>query len=182
MDHGFRSIGREEEPEKEASMRMPQNGGCLCGAVRYAVSAAPIRVTICHCTFCQKITGSAYLVEPVFRKEDMSFSGAMLKAFVHRSDSSHKKVTVHFCETCATKIYLDLERFPDIWGVFGGTFDDPNWFDRSAANCRHIFTRSAQHGVVLPSGVATFDAHAVGLDGTPNEPTVLAHHMAVSKR
>jgi hypothetical protein len=163
-------------------MRMPQNGGCLCGAVRYAVSAAPIRVTICHCTFCQKITGSAYLVEPVFRKEDMSFSAAMLKAFVHRSDSSHKKVTVHFCETCATKIYLDLERFPDIWGVFGGTFDDPNWFDRSAANCRHIFTRSAQHGVVLPSGVATFDAHAVGLDGTPNEPTVLAHHMAVSKR
>jgi hypothetical protein len=77
------------------------------------------------------------------------------------------------------KIYPDLERFPDIWGLFGGTFDDPNWFDRSAANCRHIFTGSAQHGVVLPRGVDTFEAHATKLDGTPNSPTVLAHHVAV---
>ena len=82
-------------------------------AIRYAVSADPIRVTICHCTFCQKITGSAYLVEPVFRKEDVSFSGDKPKSFVHRSDSSRKRVTVHFCETCATKIYLDLARSKD---------------------------------------------------------------------
>jgi hypothetical protein len=163
-------------------MRKAQSGGCLCGAIRYSVSAAPVRVTICHCTFCQKITGSAYLVEPVFRKEDVSFSGTVTKVFVHCSDSSHKKVTVHFCETCATKICLDLERFPDVWGLFGGTFDDPNWFDRSTANCRHLFTRSAQHGVVLPPGVATFEAHAIALDGTPNTPTVLAHHMVVSRR
>jgi hypothetical protein len=160
----------------------PQSGGCLCGAIRYSVGAAPVRVTICHCTFCQKITGSAYLVEPVFRKEDVSFSGAEPKAFVHRSDGSGMKVSVHFCEKCATKIHLGLERSPDVWGLFGGTFDDPNWFDRSAANCRHIFTRSAQHGVVLPHGVATFEAHAVALDGTPNAPTVLAHHTAILRR
>jgi hypothetical protein len=163
-------------------MRTRQSGGCLCGAVRYAVCAEPVRVTICHCTFCQKMTGSAYLVEPVFRREDVSFSGAMMKSFVHQSDGSGKKVTVNFCETCATRIFLDLERFPDIWGLFGGTFDDPNWFDRSGANCRHIFTRSAQHGVVLPPGIDIFEAHAVKLDGTPNSPTVLAHHMAVSRR
>jgi hypothetical protein len=163
-------------------MRVPQSGGCLCGAIRYTVCAEPVRVTICHCTFCQKITGSAYLVEPVFRKEDVSFSGTTPKAFVHRSDSSCKMVTVNFCEVCATKTHLDLERFPDVWGLFGGTFDDPNWFDRSASNCRHIFTRSAQHGVVLPSGVATFESHAVGPDGTPNSPTVLANHLSVSRR
>jgi hypothetical protein len=163
-------------------MRGPQSGGCLCGAIRYAVTADPVRVTICHCTFCQKITGSAYLVEPVFRREDVSFSASIPKAYVHRSDSSRKKVTVNFCGTCATKIYLDLERFPGVWGLFGGSFDDPNWFDRSAANCRHIFTRSAQHGVVLPGGVDTFEAHAMQVDGTPNSPTVLLHHLVVSRR
>jgi len=101
-------------------MRMAQSGGCLCGVIRYAVTAEPVRVTICHCTFCKKITGSAYLVEPVFRKEDVSFSGAIPKAFVHRADTSRRKVTVNFCGTCATKIYLDLARFPDIWGLFEG--------------------------------------------------------------
>ena len=161
-------------------MKMPQSGGCLCGAIRYTVTAEPVRVMICHCTFCQKITGSAYLVEPIFRRQDVSFSGPMT-AFVHRSDNSRKKVTVNFCGTCATSIYLDLERFPTIWGLFGGTFDDPNWFDRAAANCLHIFTASAQRGVVLPRGVATFEAHAIEFDGTPVSPTVLAHHTAISR-
>lgn len=161
-------------------MKMAQSGGCLCGAIRYDVTAEPVRVTICHCTFCQRMTGSAYLVEPIFRRQDVSFSGPM-KAYVHRSDNSGKKVTVKFCGNCATKIHLDVERFPTIWGLFGGTFDDPNWFDRSAANCFHIFTASAQRGVVLPPGVATFAAHAIELDGTPASPTVLAHHTAISR-
>ncbi len=161
-------------------MKMPQSGGCLCGAIRYTVTAEPVKVTICHCTFCQKITGSAYLVEPIFRKQDVSFSGTM-NAFVHRSDNSRKKVTVNFCGACATKIYLDLERFPTIWGLFGGTFDDPNWFDRSAASCVHIFTASAQHGVSLPPGIATFEGHAIDLDGRPNLPSVLAHHTTISR-
>ena len=42
-------------------------GGCLCGTVRYATKDDPVRVTFCHCRFCQRATGSAYLVEPIFR-------------------------------------------------------------------------------------------------------------------
>ena len=41
-------------------------GGCLCGTVRYRTVGRPERTTICHCTFCQRLTGSAFLVEPVF--------------------------------------------------------------------------------------------------------------------
>jgi hypothetical protein len=156
-------------------------GGCLCGATRYEASADPLRVTICHCTFCQRFTGSAFLVEPIFRKSDIAFSGAALKTYDHRSDSSHKRVTLNFCGTCGTTLYLDLERFPDILGLCGGTFDDPNWFDRSAATCRHIFTRSAQEGTVLLPGLSIYREHALHLDGTPNESTVLAHALQITR-
>ena len=78
-------------------------------------------------------------------------------------------------------MYLDLERFPDILGLCGGTFDDPNWFDRSQGRCRHIFTRSAQKGVVLPAGLDTFEEHALQPDGTPNQPIVLSHALMVSR-
>jgi hypothetical protein len=162
-------------------MSMVHQGGCLCGEVRYRATAKPVRVTICHCTFCQRLTGSAYLVEPIFMREHVVFEGRPTATYDHRSDSSQQRVTLHFCGRCATTLYLDLERFPAILGLCGGTFDDPNWFDRGADNCRHIFTHSAQNGVTLPSGYRLYDKHAMQLDGTPNQPYVLAHALLVQR-
>ena len=147
-------------------------GGCLCRAVRYKTTAQPQRVTVCHCSFCQKVTGTAFLVEPIFLKTDVVFSGAAPRTYDRRSDGSGKRVTVNFC---GRTLFLDLERFPTIYAVLAGTFDDPNWFDRGKANTRHIFTRSIQKGVVLPADIATYEAHALQNDGTPNAPTVFAH-------
>jgi hypothetical protein len=41
-------------------MELPLGGGCMCGAVRYEISELPLRVYACHCTDCQRITGSAF--------------------------------------------------------------------------------------------------------------------------
>jgi hypothetical protein len=162
-------------------MSVVHQGGCLCGEVRYRTTAEPVRVTICHCTFCQRLTGSAYLVEPIFGRTDVVFHGTPARTYDHRSDSSRKRVTLNFCGRCATTICLDLERFPEVLGLCAGTFDDPNWFDRSADSCRHIFTRSAQAGVILPAGVSLYEKHALNLDGTPNQPTILAHALTVNR-
>ena len=32
----------------------------MCGAIRYEISEVPLRVYACHCTDCQRITGSAF--------------------------------------------------------------------------------------------------------------------------
>ena len=149
-------------------------GGCLCGGLRYRVTAPPLRVTICHCRFCQRNTGTAYMVEPVFDKAAFAIIAGEPRRFDVISAGSGKGVTTHFCGTCGGRTHLAFERFPDAVGVFAGSFDDPNWFPRSAANSRHIFTAGAQHGTVLPPGVPTYAQHVAGSDGTPNTPTVLA--------
>ncbi len=162
-------------------MSVVHEGGCLCGAVRYCATGNPLRVTVCHCTFCQRFTGSAFLVEPIFRQEDVVFSGEAPRVFDHRSDGSQKRVSLHFCGKCGTTLQLSFERFPGFVGLCGGTFDDPNWFDRNAKTCRHIFTHSAQKGVVLPAGLETYPGHALKLDGTENAPVVLAHALMVER-
>lgn len=42
-------------------MTLPLDGGCLCGAIRYRVSAAPLQAGYCHCLFCRKSTGAPVL-------------------------------------------------------------------------------------------------------------------------
>jgi hypothetical protein len=162
-------------------MSVVHEGRCLCGDVTYKTLADPLRVTVCHCRFCQRFTGSSYLVEPIFRKQDVVFEGACARKYEHHSDSSGKRVTLNFCGRCGTTLCLDLERFADILGLCGGTFDDPNWFDLAPGTYRHIFVRSAQRGVILPAGVDLYERHALQLDGSPNRPVVLAHALAVPK-
>ena len=41
-------------------MKLPQAGGCQCGAIRYEITQAPQMVYTCHCTDCQRITSSAF--------------------------------------------------------------------------------------------------------------------------
>lgn len=147
-------------------------GGCLCGDVRFRVDAPPIRVTVCHCRFCQRATGSAYLVEPIFRQANFAVLQGEAATYQHRSKGSGKIVNVHFCQRCGTKLYLSFERFPDVVGVYGGTFDDPNWFDRSAKTTKHIFLDVAQHGTVIPAGLDVFRQHAIKNSGELNEPMV----------
>lgn len=149
-------------------------GGCLCGAVRYSARSNPVRITICHCKFCQRATGSAFMVEPIFNDGDFAVLRGKPRIYEHRSEGSNKLIHVHFCSDCGTKLFLTFERFEGIVGVYGGTFDDPNWFERTRDNSKHIFLSVAQHGTVVPPGMNTFEEHASANDGSPIDPTVFS--------
>lgn len=158
------------------------HGGCLCGAVRYATVGNPIRVTFCHCRFCQRATGSAYMVEPIFEKANFEISSGMPATYALASQGSGKQVTIHFCKTCGTKLFLAFERFPEIFGVYAGTFDDPDWFERSPLVSRHIFLDSAQQGTVIPAGVRVYREHTMRNDGTPVEFAMFERPHEVERR
>jgi hypothetical protein len=157
-------------------------GGCLCGAVRYETLADPARVTICHCRFCQRATGSAYMVEPIFRMEDLRVTRGLPSVYDIPSAGSGKVVHVHFCQTCGTKLYLTFERFAETCGVYAGTFDDPDWFSIAPENAKHIFFEVARHDTILPAGIDVFGQHAMQNDGTPLKPVVFDMPHVVGRR
>ena len=50
--------GNVYDVRRFGSMRI--DGGCHCGYITYEAEADPQRVHICHCTDCQKLSGSAF--------------------------------------------------------------------------------------------------------------------------
>ena len=148
-------------------MAVELEGGCLCGTVRFRATQAPMRTLACHCTFCQKVTGSSYFAESMFPMDAVQFNDAKMKSYEHVSDGSNKKVFVHLCPNCGTTVSLTFERWPDIRGISRGCYDNPS----AVAVSSHIWTQSAQSGTALPQGVECFARARITLDGK-SEPSV----------
>ncbi|MDD9746486.1 MULTISPECIES: GFA family protein [Marinovum] len=152
-----------------------QPGGCLCGALRYHVTAPPLWVTACFCHFCQRATGTSGMVEPIFDLPVFAITRGSPKVYTHVSEGSGQDVQVHFCDTCGTKTHLTFSRWPDRLGVYAGTFDDPGWFEFTPENSKYIFLDSATFAAFVPAGFKAFRQHAATVDGTPLEPEIFDH-------
>ena len=113
-------------------------GGCLCGKVRYTISADPVFAGICHCRNCQRYTGSAF--ETVFGVPEAALKiEGELKTYDDKGDSGG---TVHrrFCPNCGSGIVADVTVMPGIRIVLTGGLDDPSQFKP----VMEIFCDSAQ--------------------------------------
>ena len=156
-----------------------QPGGSLCGAIRFRVTAPPVRVSFCHCRFCQRVTGTAYAVEPIFHEADFELTQGSPGTYAHVSEGSGKEITLHFCPDCSAPIRYSFERFPGMTGVMAGSFDDPNWFGWTAETAKHIFLSAARPETVIPTGLPAFVQHATTPDGDPLEPLRLDRPTAI---
>lgn len=132
-------------------------GGCVCGAVRYAASGDPRRVTVCHCTWCQRRTGSAFAVEALFSSEQVRVLGET-RRFRSISDESGRWLDLEFCGQCGGNIGFTFERLPGHRMIDCGTFDDPGWLTPDRFEFRYVYLRSAQCWSKLPDGAKAFDA------------------------
>lgn len=149
-----------------------QQGGCLCGALRFEVTDAPLRVTVCYCHFCQRATGSHHLVEPIFEQDQFQVTSGAASVYTLPSSGSGKDVHVHFCNACGTKVALTFDRWPAMLGVYAGTFDRPGWFDMTPDNTKHIFVSEAAPGTIIPAGFPIFHRHAIENDDTEIAPEI----------
>ncbi|TDH63159.1 aldehyde-activating protein [Dankookia rubra] len=135
---------------------LPQTGGCLCGAVRYEITRPPLAAYTCHCTACQRLTGSAFSAAFVIAAEACRFTGGEVQALQRPADSG-RVVTRWVCRGCGTWICNGARPGTAAAGslvvVRAGTLDDTAWLRPTA----HFWTRSAQPWVILPEGDARFE-------------------------
>ena len=126
-------------------------GRCTCGAVRYRLTAAPMIVHCCHCRWCQRETGSAFVINAVIESSCVEAEGAF--DYVMTPSESGRGQEIIRCPTCRIALwshYPGSGRRSSFVRV--GTLDDP---DRCPPDV-HIFTRSKQPWVVLPDDAKVF--------------------------
>src|SRR3954463_422072 len=60
MPRGRRLASASREPDQGRVSIMKIDGGCHCGYITYEAEVDPEKTTICHCTDCQHLSGSAF--------------------------------------------------------------------------------------------------------------------------
>lgn len=99
-------------------------GGCACGAIRYRLNDKPMFVHCCHCRDCQRLTGSAFVVNAIIENDNITLlTGAPRPTSV--PTASGRPHDIYRCETCQTALWSDYGHRPNYRFVRGGTFDDP---------------------------------------------------------
>jgi hypothetical protein len=98
-----------------------RKGRCLCGAVRYVLKSEPRAIVICHCTHCQRESGSLFSFNLVIREADYEQSGETV-IYVDEGDSG-RPVYRHFCGGCGSPIFAKTALAPGKVIVKAGTLD-----------------------------------------------------------
>src|SRR5437764_10736244 len=95
-------------------------GGCQCGALRFALSAPPTRVSICHCRMCQKASGAPFASFAEIDHDAFAWTRGTPAAF--RSSSIAER---DFCANCGTPLSFRRVGGPKI-EIMTGAFDRPD--------------------------------------------------------
>jgi hypothetical protein len=131
---------------------MKIDGGCHCGAIAYEAEIDPEMVSICHCTDCQTLSGTAFRVVIFAPEEKFHLTRGAPKAYVKIAESGNRRVQA-FCAECGSPIYATSadEGPPKAYGIRLGTARQRDQLPPK----RQIWHRSAVAWLPEMEGLAT---------------------------
>ena len=97
-------------------------GGCQCGAVRYAISGDLARHGLCHCADCRASSGAPMMGWLAVEQAQMEITAGAPTVY-----QSSENAARHFCGTCGTGVfYYNPVALPGLVDVQSCTLDNPN--------------------------------------------------------
>jgi len=102
---------------------LPLTGGCLCGGVRFEVTEPLVSAGYCHCTRCQRRTGTSASASARVAPGSLRVLSGDELIRSYRPADGYAKV---FCSQCGSALWSQSPDDPEVIAVRMGTFDgDP---------------------------------------------------------
>jgi len=125
-------------------------GGCLCGAIRYLITAVRRPSRVCWCHDCQRISSNG-TVNVIFPSDAIEISGT--PSMHEKTADSGNTVTRRFCSKCGSQLFSDSSGRRGLTVVRLGTLDDPSVIAPST----NIWTASAPRWACIDQTLEHFD-------------------------
>ena len=130
----------------------PVHGSCLCGGVRYAVTAPFLRANYCHCSRCRKHTGAAASTQGRVPREGFTLLAGAGLLRVYQPEQGMVKA---FCTTCGSSLFGGTWPDGPEVSIRLGTLDD----DPGIVPQFHTFVADAPAWLAVPDdGLPRYDA------------------------
>ncbi|MGH6870352.1 MAG: GFA family protein [Rhizomicrobium sp.] len=124
---------------------MMHPASCACSHVRFHLASAPMFIHCCHCTDCQRQTGSAFVINALIEADRVVVDAGGTEAVPLPTESGKPHVVAR-CPRCKTALWSTYGGREAVRFVRAGTLDDA----RGLTPDVHIFTRSKVPWVTLP--------------------------------
>jgi hypothetical protein len=111
------------------------HGGCLCGAVRYQITAPPAIAEHCHCSMCRKAHAAAFSTNAVVPTGAFQVTEGETLLSEYASSPNRRK---NFCSRCGTQVFIRRLDEMEFTVVALATIDG----DPRARPVRHVHTAS----------------------------------------
>ncbi|MEM7124681.1 MAG: GFA family protein [Chloroflexota bacterium] len=133
----------------------PIEGGCDCGTIRYLMTTKPLIVHCCHCRWCQRETGSAFVLNAAIESDRVENLGDSPVIIDTPSDSGMGQKVAR-CPKCYVALWSHYAGSGGLTKyVRVGTLDQPDLIPPDV----HIFTSSKQPWVVIPDSMMSFEEY-----------------------
>ncbi len=109
----------------------PFTGRCLCGAVTFRCTGAPLWQAHCHCESCRRATASPFTSFLGVADTDWTWTGARPATY-----PSSPGTWRDFCPACGTQMTYRSTRFPGETHFYAATLDRPQDY----AATEHVHT------------------------------------------
>lgn len=126
-------------------------GGCQCDAVRHEVTAAPLRIYVCHRTECRAQSSSAFGISVIVPSGAVRLIRGKPREW-SRLTANGQTLVCAFCPDCGGRVWHRNAPQGDDMSIKGGSLGHP--VDLTGAI--HIWTQSKLPGVAIPDGALQF--------------------------